>query len=356
MKSGILSVILLIFFESNLLSQTNVTGIVTDSLNNPVSFASVYLSKTTIGTYTDANGVYSLQTPREGPYEIIVSCIGYKLISHMISVEGKMQKINFKLQANVFLLNEVTIEAKDKNRRKNYSQFIKSFIGETNNSQNCKILNPEDLHLYRDTENNTLNGYSLKPLEIENKVLGYTIKYDLVDFSFNYNTAISRFSGSSHFQPLTGTERRNKIWGHNRLVSFYGSKMHFMRALFLDSLSRESFKIFKGRFDPVKKEYSGTIPVSVKSFRSFSNKNYVTSFYKDTLLIRYTDNHPELTPEMQATQPRSIVSYNRGVAVSVPVDNPKSRLQEVESTSKEYNSLVCFSDTLKIYQNGYYYK
>ena len=294
MKSGILSVILLMFFESNLLSQTNVTGIVTDSLNNPVSFASVYLSKTTIGTYTDINGFYSLQTPREGPYEIIVSCIGYKLNSLRVYVEGKIQKINFKLRPNVFLLNEVVIKGKDKNRRKNYTQFIKSFIGETANSSDCKILNPEDLHLYKDTENDILKGYSLKPLQVENKALGYIILYDLTDFSYNIKTGLTQFSGFNYFQPLTGTEKRNKFWDHNRLSTYYGSRMHFMRALFSDSLSRESYKIFEGKFDTLSNEYSMAGSVQLNAVRFLNSRPYVTLLFNDSTLISYTDNHPGL--------------------------------------------------------------
>ena len=60
MKPGTLTIILLLLININLKAQTLIAGVVTDSLNNPVPFASVYLSKTSIGTYTDTNGVYSL--------------------------------------------------------------------------------------------------------------------------------------------------------------------------------------------------------------------------------------------------------------------------------------------------------
>ena len=186
MRLSIPSIILLLLLNFNLKAQTTITGVVTDSLNKPIPFASVYLSKTTIGTSTDNKGVYLLSVPQVGVYEMITSCVGYNPYSQIISADGKRQIINIKLSVNLFLLNEVTVKSKDRNRQKNYAQFVKMFIGETVNSESCKIINPEDLHLYRDPQNNILKGYSLKPLKIENKALGYNILYDLLDFNYNY--------------------------------------------------------------------------------------------------------------------------------------------------------------------------
>ena len=341
-------------------TQTIITGIVSDSLNNPIPSASVYLSKTTEGTYTDNYGVYSLNIPREGLYEMIISCIGYKLYSQVIKVEGKMQKINVTLSRKFFLLDEVNIEANDKNRRNNFSQFIKYFIGETINSQSCKIINPEDLHLYRDAENSILRGFSHKPLIIENKALGYKIIYDLTDFSYNYKTELVRFSGYNHFQQLAGTEKRKKICENNRLVAYYGSKMHFIRALFSDSLSTESFKIYDCKYDSVTKEYSEIKPVQPDIIRIYNNDNSVSLLYNGTLLVRYTDNHTELAPVVPATLPGIMVRNDGGIyggtEVAVPISNPNPAYKSKNSEPMEYNSFIYFSDTVKVYQNGYYYK
>jgi hypothetical protein len=340
-------------------TQIIITGVVTDSLNNPIPSASVYLSKTTEGTYTDNNGVYSLNIPREGFYEMIISCIGYKLNSQVINVKGKMQKINVTLSRKFFLLDEVTIEANDKNRRSNFSQFVKYFIGETINSQSCKIINPEDLHLYRDTENSLLKGFSHKPLIIENKALGYTIIYDLTDFSYNYKTKRVSFSGYNRFQLLGGNIKRKKIYEKNRLVAYYGSKMHFMRALFSNSLSTESFKIYDCKYDSVTKEYSEIKPVPPDIIRIYNNDNSVSLFYNGTLLVRYTDNHTELAPVVPATSPGIMVRHDEGIYggtdVAVPISNPNPAYKSKNSEPMEYNSFIYFSDTLIVYQDGYYY-
>jgi len=352
LKSGILSVILLIFFESNLLSQTNVTGIITDSLNNPVPFASVYLSNTSIGSYADIKGSYSLVIPQEGAYELIVSSIGYKLYTQTIYANGIKQNINVKLRGNIFILNEITVRSKEKNRRKNYTQFIKTFIGETTNALSCKIINPEDLILHWDTENNLLTGYSRKPLKIVNKALGYTILYDLLEYSYNFETGFLRYSGYNHFEPLKSSPGGYEILKRRRLAAYYGSQMHFLRALFSDSLSNESFKIYDCKFDSVKKTFLLKKPLQVTSLIPTDSKDFIKLFYNDPLLVRYIHNHPEVLPE--ELSPDKSFKYAPNVLRIYSTSDPASKPAPVKP--KEYNSVITIFDTLKLYRNGYYYK
>ena len=316
---------ILLFFllNFNLKAQTSITGVVTDTLNNPIPFASVYLSKTTIGTLTDNKGVYTLSVSQEGAYEMITSCIGYKSKSQIISADGKRQNINIKLSVNLFLLNEITVKSKDRNRQKNYTQFVKMFIGETVNSESCKIINPDDLHLYKDPQSDILKGYSLKPLRVENKALGYTMTYDLSDFSYNDNTGFLSFAGYQYFQPSTGNLRKTQIWNRNRLAAYYGSRMHLLRALFSDSLRRENYQIFECKTDTITKELSIIKPLQEINLRRSNNSNYVTLYYNNPILINYTNNHPEIASTLFGFQPQ------------------------------KYISTILFSDTLKVYQNSY---
>jgi outer membrane receptor for ferrienterochelin and colicins len=104
MKFSILFLFLFSFFLPDLISQTTLTGVVKDSLNKPVPFASVYLSKTTIGTLTDNNGAFSLNIPHDGANEMITSCVGYQSNSQVIYADGKRQTINIKLYVNLVLV------------------------------------------------------------------------------------------------------------------------------------------------------------------------------------------------------------------------------------------------------------
>ena len=317
-------IILFLLFGYTLKAQTIITGVVSDSLNNPIPSASVYLSKTTVGTLTDNKGVYSLTIPQHGVYEMITSYLGYLSNSQFIAAEGNKQIINIKLYVNLVQLNEVTVKSRDENRIRNYAQFIRFFLGESSNSQICKIKNPEDIHFYRDARTQTLNGFSIKPLLIENRALGYLINYELEDFSFNPETEILRFKGNHYFQPLTGTTKDIKRWERNRLLAYYGSKMHFFRAAFSDSLGHENFEIFECRADSAENEFKIIKPIMIKDLSLAKSSNYMTIFYKNPVEITYTDNHPELSTALTGFTPQKVIST------------------------------LVFSDFINVYQNGYF--
>jgi len=348
----ILAAVLTFILNNSISAQNIVTGVVTDSLNNPVPFASVYLSNTSIGSYADINGNYSLFIPQEGAYELIVSCIGYKLFTLTIYVNGGKQIINIRLQGSIFILNEVIVKAKNKDRRKNYAMFVKTFIGETLNSKSCKIINPEDLILQRDTENNILSGYSLNPLKIENKALGYVILYDLLDYSYDFESDFVRFSGYSHFEPLKSSPGRFETLLRRRLAVYYGSQMHFLRALFSDSLNSESFKIYDCKYDSLKKSFLLTKQLQGSNLILTDNKDFITLLHSGPLLIRYVHNHPEVISE--ELSPDKAFRYSPNVLRIYSYSDPASELATVKP--KEYNSIITISDTLKLYSNGYYYK
>jgi hypothetical protein len=319
------SYLLIIFFlASKLPGQTVISGFVKDTTNNPISGASVYLSRTTIGTLTDGNGEFSFSIPQTGEFELTASCVGYKSGSMLINADSRKQNINFRLSLNLVSLGEVTVKSKDPNRQKNYVQFVKLFIGQTENSEQCKILNPEDLHLYKDPENNYIKGFSVKPLKIVNKALGYTILYDLYDFNYNLNTGFLRYSGSNYFQPLKGNAWNNKKWQKNRLKAFYGSRINLFRSITSDSLRQNDFQLFECRFDTAIKEFSIVKPLLVNDIRLSSTKVYSPIYYKDPVLIKYTDNHAELEGGLTGFTPR------------------------------KYISSMVFSDTIKVYPYGYF--
>jgi hypothetical protein len=315
---------LLILIGNNLSAQTIITGIVSDSLDIPVPNAAVYISKTTIGTTTDQKGVYSILIPRQGEFELTASYISYKTKSVIIFANGNSQIINIKLSLNPILLNEVTVKSNKNFRLKDYTDFLKLFIGEKENARSCKVVNPEDLHLYRDPENIYLRGFSGKPLKIENKALGYSITYDLIDFNFNRRDSILRFSGYCYFKPMKGSSRNVRKWNRNRLITYYGSRMHFLRSLFSDSLSSENYKIFESNFDSINNFYSPVNQIDSHILKPVIKDQYLSLYNKSPILIIYTENHPELSTGLLGFQ------------------------------SQEYKSTLTFSDTLKVFQNGYY--
>lgn len=87
---------------------TKVRGVIVDSTTNePVSFANITFKNSTIGTVTNTDGEYFLET-RDNYDSIIVSFIGYKQESRFVK-KNQYQEINFSLKPNVFELDEIII-------------------------------------------------------------------------------------------------------------------------------------------------------------------------------------------------------------------------------------------------------
>jgi hypothetical protein len=107
-----------LLFSFNVFSQKptqSLRGVVLDNASNkPVEFASVILLKTspTIGTSTDAQGSFTLNSLPVGRYDLQVSMVGYEtaIIREVTLVSGKQTNLNITLQQNVTLLNEVTVK------------------------------------------------------------------------------------------------------------------------------------------------------------------------------------------------------------------------------------------------------
>jgi hypothetical protein len=324
MKFPVLITLLLLYFVNNLFGQTVVKGIVTDDANQTIPFAAVYLSKTTIGTMTNKDGAYKLTIPQEGEYELVSSFIGYKSSARVISVEGKNLTINIRLTESPILLNEITVKSKDRNREQNYALFNKLFLGETVNALNCKILNPEDLYLYREPNSNLLKGQSRKSLRIENRALGYTILYDLNEFTYDSQKGLLKFTGSNYFIPLTSSAKFTRKWARNRLAAYYGSRIHFLRSLYLDSLNRENFRLYACELDSARKDTVKITPIREDCLRLSRNAKSMTLFYAKPLFVSYLDTHAELYSGLFGFQPQ------------------------------RYKTTLEFSDTLTVYKNGFF--
>lgn len=323
MKYGYLIALIFLLLNFGIQAQTILTGTVRDLLNTPVPYASVYLSKTTFGVQTNENGEYSLKGPTNGTYELVASCVGYNSISKMVTLDGTNKRLDFQISARVQVVKEVTIKEKDKNRSQNYYLFKLCFIGKSRNSPFCTIQNPKDIIVYKESEGNNLIAYSVKPLIITNSSFGYKIIYDLKDFRYNLVTADFRYFGNYYFQDITNKKRKNSRANRNRLLAFYGSRLHFMRALFADSLRQENFDICNVELDSCR---NGIITNSLKEadLRLSINKDSMILYHFNPVLIRYTTNHPELIV---------LPNYFRSVTLI---------------------SELIFEDSLKVYKNGDY--
>lgn len=234
-------------FLSKAQSYFYVTGTVLSAENNqPLQGASVFAQNSTLGTTTDAEGNFRLALP-QGGYDLIITYSGMEAESKRVSASEPHSNLVFKLKQKENEMQEVavvaTTEVKDGYAK--YGEFfLNEFIGQTANSEQTIISNPEILKFYFSKKRNRLKILAAEPIQIENKALGYKITYALDSFTHEYNTHVSLYTGYPLFSEMETSDAdvMNK-WQQARKKAYAGSLLHFMRSLYSQQLKKEGFEI-----------------------------------------------------------------------------------------------------------------
>jgi len=87
------------------------TGKVTDSINQPLTGVSVYIKNTFVGTVTNQNGEFYLSDLPKKKGEIIFKSLGYKTIKHHYDLESLPHYFEISLKEELISLQEVTLNA-----------------------------------------------------------------------------------------------------------------------------------------------------------------------------------------------------------------------------------------------------
>ena len=224
-----------------------VRGTVRDSLaNETLPFASVFFSGTTYGTTTDKDGNYSLKADTPGTYDLVISFMGYATFFRQIDLNkpGTVE-LNVAMTTDAKLIGGVTVTAKkDEKWRKNLATFKKTFLGTSENAENCVIVNEEILNFDYDPKTRIFEAYAGEPLIIENKSLGYRLKYVLENFAIYYEYNFSTFYGFPSYEDMTKKGKTpRKRWLKARNKAYNGSVEHFMRSLYAGKTYEEGFRI-----------------------------------------------------------------------------------------------------------------
>ena len=231
----------LIAFASSAQIDYLVSGVVKGTDGKVLPGASVFISGTKMASASDNNGAFHFKlTP--GTYDLIVKLIGFENKSTKIVVEDKSVTVNLNMEEQTINLLEVKISA-DPNRSQYLKKFFDLFIGKSSNARYCKILNPEVLYFFYDKKNKALKASNADFLIIENRALGYRLKYLLESFVFDEGLTQMSYRGSVYFEDLTGTEKEHMEWFKNRASAYKGSPQHFFSALYHNNLEREGFEI-----------------------------------------------------------------------------------------------------------------
>ncbi len=243
MKLFLLSFSLLLSLFS--VAQTALKGVVTDAeKGQPVPGASVFLSNTSVGTITNAQGAFTINIPA-GRYDLIVSSIGFETYNQTINSTALPANITIKLTPKAKELETVVVQAFEKDGWKKWGTFFtEHFIGKSSFAKGCVLKNSAVLKFRHSKKEGELTAIALEPLVIENKALGYNIRYQMEAFSFNFKTGYLYFGGYPLFENMAGNAAKQRRWMAARKEVYYGSMMHFMRSLFRNTLQQENFEVY----------------------------------------------------------------------------------------------------------------
>ncbi len=276
----------------------------------PLPGATVYLANTMIGVSTNEDGTFSLNNIHSGKYNLIASMIGYKTFSIPVLIDGNLLTgFDLWLDTKVEELLAVEVNAKRSNRKVDFAEFKKYFLGQTENSSHCTIVNIHDIFVYKDRMK--LYALSHEPVEVVNYALGYRIFFDLKEFVVDYFYNKVVMSAIPRFEELVPENiRQGSKWTRERDRAYYGSPEHFFRSLKKRALKENYY----GTFDSHEDEIS--------SDSLLKNRGDSIIHFRGSLKVVFNRERPEFL-------------YN-------------AKLRNQVST------LVFGKDQTKIYDNGYY--
>src|ERR1035437_5430678 len=233
MKRIILLLLLINLFQGGYAQLVH--GIVLDkSDNSKIGFASIYINGTSVGTNSDQNGYFELDISKYGSLPLTISALGYYSVT--LADFSREKPIEVYLTPKTFELNEVVVKGKKGNWNTYIQIFKKQFLGSSANALRCDILNEKNLRFFN-INDTSLSAYSLNPLIINNKALGYNITYYLDKFIYNYQKDEKHIFNETCFilgnylfkDDLLTISESGKMAVERRRNAYLGSRMHFFR-------------------------------------------------------------------------------------------------------------------------------
>ncbi|MDF2190748.1 carboxypeptidase-like regulatory domain-containing protein [Paraflavitalea sp. CAU 1676] len=310
----------------------SVLGKVIDSATRqPLLGASAFCQNTTHGTITNNEGLFFLRLPGGG-YDLVISYTGYaKYVTRISSNQVLADTLVIELVKEEKTMTEVAVVASNEvadGLTKYGSFFTDHFIGTTPNASQCVLQNPEALRFFYTKKRNRLKVTAKEDLIVKNYALGYTIRYQLDSFSYDYNTNISQFTGYPFFQEMDSTDAVAEKWIKSRAKTYLGSRLHFMRSMFDSSASEEGFIVEKLDDDP--KSVKGTI---------------IKDLYDSTVYIADSND--------------VTINWAGRYRVSYKTVYPDKRFLEelkLPANTRMQVTLVAVTDGFVIEENGYFYE
>ena len=215
------------------------------STDSTLSSAIVYISGTSIGTYSDIFGNFELDISKYSSMPITISMPGYYSVT--LSGHGSNKMYDIYLYPKIKELKAVIVKG-EKGKWEEYLRIFKrEFLGETNNASDCDILNENDLRFSYNSDSSTLRVFTSKPILIHNKALGYTITCYLDHFRYTHKYdksgnpsetfgMMGNYLFKDDLSQLSESEK-SKV-EERRRSAYQGSCMQFLRLLYDGNLNQ----------------------------------------------------------------------------------------------------------------------
>ena len=258
---------------------TSISGYVYDEKKKPLENTMVYILNTTIGTYTDKNGFFKLDSIPKNNFYLLAQHVGLLPKIHLIDIQERAKQ-NFVLEKDTYYKsNEVIVYGKrNKKWQWLYKKFENSFLGYSTLSDHVEIKNPYIIKVYEDSDS-IIHGWADQPIQIENRALGYDINFHLSSFLLRKHDGILRYVGYATFnekKPKNSNEKEK--WKKNRRMVFEGSIQHFFKAAYLNDLDNHGFYTQRVRKDNNKLFTAPEGVNFIKRLSNYANKKKIINY------------------------------------------------------------------------------
>jgi hypothetical protein len=288
MKNLLLTVFFTCLF-SEAGSQVLFGTILDKATQQPVEHATIYFSGTSTGVFSDVSGHFAVNISGFDKMPMSVSALGY----YSIDIKDISARNHYRiyLEPQTYELSEVIVVDKGTiNRtllRFNIEEFRKQFLGETPNALRCRILNESDLFI--SSHGDVLKAFAYKPLHITNKSLGYSVDYFLDRFEYHRSDGFMVLLGKTIFtdEAKSMAEPERLKIEKRRRSTYLGSRMHFFRSLWDNTLDSAGFAIIDQSGNEIKYD---DIVSETKSSDSIPSIKYLN--YRGNLYIKFYSKYP----------------------------------------------------------------
>lgn len=294
---------------SHFIYAQTVQSVVADKkTHDPIEDVFVFLDNSSTGSISDKQGIFSLDLKEYKNVTLVFSHLNYELVSLSIK-DAKSLKDTIFLNRNATVLEEVLVTQKSKPRKRSrwLKKFNTEFLGEDYDKELIKILNPEVLLF--DNQAEKLIAEANEALIIENKVLGYRIKFFLQSFELYKNSDLL-YNGKVFFEELAGTKKEQARFKRNRKKIFQKTSRHFFASLINPNADKTTFEagysIFNNNGDFSNFEPTNIDSITIKEIRE--NK------YEITLEGILTVLNDDLKLQQQASQAGFSNNFSSGIS------------------------------------------